>query len=218
MPRPDFSQYVVHLTKESPPFGAKHHANDTELQTISSMSAYDRLVKILNDRTIRATPMPWTDRPAVAFSECPWGSLVDHARQYSAYGVGFTKPHLFAAGGGPAIYLRQDLLKEQNEHATPGFHPHLWSFITPFAPSYAPQTHLDDYWRERSPLDFTHEREWRVPHEFTFEYSQVQFVIVDTYEDVARFPTVLKDEIGRDRFLIMDVYRQIERLWPVHDV
>ena len=67
-------------------------------------------------------------------------------------------------------------------------------------------------------MDFSHEREWRIPHNFTFEYDQVEFVIVNTYEDMAQFPRELKDAVGRDRFLIMDVYRNVERLWPVHHI
>ncbi|WP_204221482.1 hypothetical protein [Pseudoflavonifractor sp. An176] len=51
---------------------------------------------------------------------------------------------------------------------------------------------------------------------FSFEYDQIEFVVLDTYEDMAKFPKELKDEIGRDKFLLMDNYRTIEKLWPVH--
>ncbi|UCC48985.1 MAG: terminase, partial [Gemmatimonadota bacterium] len=160
---------------------------------------------------------------AVAFTECPWGSLLRHAERYSPFGVGFNKYHLFAAGGGPAIYLRQDLLARQQEHVNNlagqgahAFERRVWSFVTPFVPEYAPRVHRDRHWRGRAACDYTHEREWRVAHDFTFEYDQVEFVIVDSYEDVARFPRNLKDEIGRERFLIMEVYREIETLWPLH--
>ena len=67
-------------------------------------------------------------------------------------------------------------------------------------------------------VDYSHEREWRVPHDFTFELDQVEFVVLKTYEDMAQFPKHLKDSIGRENFLLMDVYKTIEPLWPVHNL
>lgn len=96
------------------------------------------------------------------------------------------------------------------------FHPSLWPFVTPFVPAYAPKTVVEKHWKGRKVVDYTHEREWRVPHDFFFKLSQAEFVVVDTYADMAKFPADLKDAIGRDRFLIMDVYRQVERIWPTH--
>jgi hypothetical protein len=43
----------------------------------------------------------------------------------------------------------------------------------------------------------------------------VEFVVVHSYEDVAKFPKDIKDAIGRDQFLIMDVYKQIHSRWPL---
>ena len=222
MNRPDFSNYVVHFTSDRPPLAAKE-VEEEWLKAISEMSAYDRLATILETCMIRATPMPWTNATAVAFTECPWGSLLHHAGQYSAYGVGFEKGRLFAAGGAPAIYLRPDLYNRQASHAKRGhgedamaFHSSLWPFVTPFVPAYAPKRMTDSHWKGRKVVDYTHEREWRIPHDFSFKLSQVSFVVVDTYADVAKFPTEIKDAIGRDRFLIMDVYEQIERFWPTH--
>ena len=110
MPRPDFSEYVAHFTKNAPPFGLKENAEDGSIKAVKG-NATERLVSILTSKKIFATPMPWTNRPAVAFTECPWGSLLDHTKQYSPYGVGFTKAHLFAAGGGPAIYFAHTCMR-----------------------------------------------------------------------------------------------------------
>lgn len=220
MPRPDFSDYVAHFTKDSAPFGSKEHPDDKSLKAVKGDS-YQRLISILTSKNILATPMPWTNRPAVAFTECPWGSLLDHTKQYSPFGLGFKKAHLFAAGGGPAIYLRPHLHESQQDFQSQqkpewkGFHPELYAFITPFCPSYAPKTYKDKHWK-RGPVDYSHEREWRVPHDFSFELKQVEFVIVPDYAAVAKFPKHLKDEIGRDKFIMLEVYSQIEKLWPVH--
>jgi len=148
----------------------------------------------------------------VCFSECPWASLVTHAARYSPYGVGFTKPHIFAAGRGPVYYVRADHWAKQT------WDPHIKTFVTPFWPAYRPAALRVPGFLGGKTVDYSHEREWRVPHDFSFKLDQVAFVVVDSYEDVARFPKPLKDAIGRDNFLMMDVYRQIERLWPVHRV
>jgi hypothetical protein len=220
MPRPDFSDYVAHFTKDAPPFGAKENPEEDAIKAVKG-SAYERIVSILTSQKILATPMPWTNRAAVAFTECPWGSLLDHTKQYSPFGLGFKKSHLFAAGGGPAIYLRPHLHVNQQDFRSEtvpewrGFHPELYAFVSPFCPPYAPKAYMDKHWK-RKPVDYSHEREWRVPHEFSFKLAQVQFVVVPDYEAVAAFPKPLKDAIGREKFIIVEVYSQIEKLWPVH--
>jgi hypothetical protein len=214
--RPDFSDYVVHFTSNRPPFGADEpkNAKYDHLAAISKQNAYERLVAILEGKRIEATPMPWTNSLAVAFTECPWGSLLQHAEVYSPYGVGFKKEALYKAGGGPAIYMRPELRAAQSKHirrydpfALP-FPQEFYAFVTPFVPSYAPDK------KGMKIVDYTHEREWRVPGDFQFTYDEVECVVVNTYDDEARFPRPLKDAIGRERFLIMDNYRQIHTMWP----
>lgn len=224
MPRPDFSEYVVHFTKGSAPLALPEEMQAGDpLAIIPGMTAAQRLTQMLEQRLVLATPMPWTNARAVAFTECAWTSLLDHARRYSPFGIGFHKAFLFAVGGGPAIYLRQDLLQAQRNHvaacaeiANRAFDTQVWAFVTPFVPSYAARAHRDEYWRDRPIVDYTHEREWRVPHNLPFEYRHVAFVIVDTYQDMAAMPGAIKDAIGRDKFLIMSNYRQVEKFWPTH--
>ncbi len=188
--RPDQTDYIAHFT--------------------SGHDAYDRLVSILADATIKAGTLPWTNRPAVCLTECPWTSLIDHARRYSPYGVGFGKHHVFAAGGGPAFYVRADQFKKQQ------WDPHLYTFVTPFWPAYRPPSLRTDEYLGGKTVDYSHEREWRVPHDFKFDLARVAFVILDTYDDMARFPKDLKDKVGREKFILMDIYRKIEELWPTH--
>jgi hypothetical protein len=216
MPRPDFSDYVVHFTKKGPPLGlgvAKKPVD--ELKEIAALSAYDRLQAILEAGVVRATNMPHTDRPCVCFTECVWGSLLDHAERYSCYGIGFHKRLLFEQGGGPVFYMRQDLYEAQREAG--GFDDAVWPFVTPFVPTYAPDDHVEKYRAGRGPIDYSHEREWRVPGDFAFERAKdVSFVIVDTYLDEARLPRELKDAIGRENIILMDNYRKVNALWPWH--
>ena len=71
-----------------------------------------------------------------------------------------------------------------------------------FLPPYRP-SHL----KIGKTCDCTHEREWRVPHDFPFEYKDIEFVILNNYQDMAEFPKELKDAIGREKFILMDNYR-----------
>ena len=187
---PQDSKYLAHFTK--------------------GVNAYDNLVSILQDRIIRAGNLPWTNRPAVCFTECPWSSLLNHARNYSPYGIGFGKHHVFSAGGGPAHYVRADLFEAQE------WADEVYPFVTPFWPSYRPRRLRSEAYLNGMTIDYTHEREWRIPHDFAFDIHRLSFVILDTYEDMARFPRDLKDAIGRNNFILMDVYRKIEELWPTH--
>lgn len=169
------------------------------------------LVDMLTNGRIKANILPWNKRDAVCFTECPWSSLIAHAEQYSPFGVGFEKGRVFAAGGGPAYYVRNDLFSQQDWQGTN------YTFVTPYWPSFRPASKAE-YDKRSHPIDYLHEREWRVPHDFTFTLKQVEFVILPDYGTMAGFPQTLKDGIGREKFILMDVYRKIEELWPVHNI
>ncbi len=206
--RPDFSNYLAHFTTGRPPVSKEE--NNPSLKPTKGKTAYQRLISILQSKKIIASNLPWTGRQAVCLTECPWSSLIDHSRQYSAYGIGFNKPLVFAAGGGPVYYVRKDHWDKQN------WDNHLRTFVTPFWPTYRSKKQRESV--DFGTVDYSQEREWRVPHDLLFEYSHIEFVIVKKYEDMARFPKELKDAIGRDKFIIMEVYTNIERLWPVHNI
>lgn len=208
--RPDFSRYVVHFTNARQPVGTNDPSNPA--LEFTTMSAMEKLINILKTKIIKASTMPWTRKRATCFTECPWSSLLAHTQNYSPYGIGFDKGFLFSRHGGPALYVRTDHYADQQKL---GWAEHIAPFITPFSPPYRPksfsaQTGFD------TTCDYTHEREWRVPHDLPFEYTNVKFIILNTYKDMAAFPGELKDAIGRERFVLMSNYRQIEALWPVH--
>lgn len=210
--RPDFSNFIAHFTSGRGEI--KSGRMPEGFKEKAYMSAKDKLISILTDKKINATPMPWTYANAVCFTECPWTSLVAHTKKYSSYGIGFSKPFVFSRNGGPAFYIRPDHYADQMQEKK--FTKHLWPFVTPFAPAYRP-----DWMKEKHPMadcDFSHEREWRVPHDFQFDYEDIQFVILKNYDDMAKFPKELKDAIGRDRFILMENYKLIETIWPVHKI
>lgn len=203
--RPDFSNYLVHFTTDRPPYS---NSCENSTNVYSEMSAKDRLTNILREKKIVASNMPWTGCHAVCFTECPWSSLIDHTERYSSYGIGFSKPFVFSRNGSPVFYVRADQYKKQE------WHEHLRPFITPFWPSYAPNKKKQQV--DFPVCDYTHEREWRVPHDFSFEYKHIEFIILKNYTDMAQFPKDFKDAIGRDKFILVDDYKNIEKLWPVH--
>ena len=98
------------------------------------------------------------------------------------------------------------------------FDEELFSFVTTFAPSYMTAEYRRQFWVGKSHVDFSHEREWRVPHDLDFDLSNVRFVVVDTYEDMAKAPRELKDAIGRENWLIMSNWERVEKLWPIHQL
>lgn len=219
MPRPDFSEYVVHFTKSDRPHCASRADAPDFIPSISQMTTpLARLAAILGERRIRATPMPWTGSPSVCFTECVWGSLLHHAATYSPYGVGFAKSFLFSAGGGPAFYVRQDLYHAQRARGAPydGWAAEVWPFLTPFKPPYASPEHRAAYWTDAREIDYTREREWRVPHDLLFELEEVAFVIVASRDDEETLAEPLAAALGGDRILRMDNYSRISELWPWH--
>ena len=117
----------------------------------------------------------------------------------------------------PDLYHQQvDQFIHKKDSKKKGFFYQIHAFITPFAPKYASQKYLNDN-KIKKPIDYTHEREWRVPNDFKIDYKKIEFVIVDTYEDLAKISKPLKDEIDEKNFIIMD-NRQIEKLWPTHKI
>jgi len=55
-------------------------------------------------------------------------------------------------------------------------------------PEYSSDEHRRLYWGGRDPCDFAHEREWRVPQDFSFQLADVAFLTVASYEDEAARP------------------------------
>ncbi len=96
-----------------------------------------------------------------------------------------------------------------------GITPSGQRFLIATAPAYAAASYRN--LGVRKTVDYTHEREWRVPHDLEFDFTDIEFVVVSRYEDEARMPTAVKDGVGRSKILIMDNYRKVQELWPWRD-
>lgn len=203
--RPDFSNYLIHFTKNSAPVG---RGKSNPAFSLKGKSAEQRLMGILESKIILASDMPWTGQcSAVCFTECVWGSLFAHAKRYSEFGIGFTKEFVFKQGGNPVFYVRPSLFNGQ-QWVEP-----LKGFTTPFAPKYGKERMGDS---GNKTIDYSHEREWRVLHNVTFEYSDIAFIILPAPAYQSTMPTAAQQEIGEGKILFMSNYHKVEELWPTH--
>jgi hypothetical protein len=184
--RADFSDSLVHLTRERREYSSNNFAEQTLLREVS---AFDVLKEILSSGTLRGSGNAGYvkgNRTAVCFSEIPLSAMHLFARppddplerakpaRYRFYGIAVSKRALFEAGGRPVIYL-------------PDSEGH---WIPP-----------DEKWRqvrfEYGVVDFTHEREWRVPGDLDLTKLGVYVIVWSTSEEkaLAKFPTPLAKNI-----------------------
>ena len=161
--------------------------------------------------------MPWTNTRAVCFTECPWFSLLQHVNSYSSYGIGFNKKVVYNKGGNPVFYANPDIFFRD------GWPEEIKGFFTPFVPRYASKEmkkKLGSVRSDKSPksdaVDYSHEREWRILGDFSFDYDEIAFVVLKRVEDLESIPEYIRQEIGLDRFIFIDAYTAVEDLWPTH--
>jgi len=200
----DYSPLVVHFTKDRQMVQHEIIRDGDPLFPYKGAPARQRLVNILTERTIHASPMPWlpTRHDAVCFSECIWESLNQLADRYSRYGIVFSKRLIFDNGGGPALYIRGDVLGATGNQIPAQIQP----FIEPFDPEATLRAGVRNDW--------LHEREWRLPNSLTFIDADIKYVIVDSILDA----TELVRQIGalrlpESKIIPMEVYRNIKEAW-----
>lgn len=208
--RPDFSAYISHFTKDG---DFCHKVQAVEVDAFRKMTAFERLCSILLMKEIKTSIMPWTNTQGLCFTECPWSSLLDHTKNYSSYGIGFTKEFIYRNGGSPVSYVRFKLLNAINKYLSDNkTKASILQFLTPFSPDYD-----TDYAKGKYPrVDYTHEREWRMVENLSFEYSDIAFIIIEKHEDFDLLPRTFKDNFDRNKVIVMNNYRLVEELWPVH--
>lgn len=208
--RPDFSEYLSHFTKD----GDFCNGEQTlELLDFRTMSAFEKLYSILEMKTLKTSSMPWTKTQGICFTECPWSSLLVHTKQYSSYGIGFTKEFIYREGGSPVFYMRfnllQAIIRNIQDNKTK---ENLLKLLTPYSPDFD----TDYAKRKHKRVDYTHEREWRMCKNLQFEYEDIAFLIIEKHEDYDKLPQLFKDSFDRNKIIVMNNYRLVEEFWPVH--
>lgn len=164
--RTDMSAYVYHLTKAEV---------DGDGKVI--LNALERFLKIIGERKLNGSTTEsgfiTGNRKAVCFQDAPISGIVQNVlhensyrdelggkTRYTYFGLGFTKPYIFQNGGRPVLYEEKEIAKK----------------ILP----------KDEWWRivdynlsdEKKIVDWTHEREWRMPtDEFHFDLSKAMLLV-----------------------------------------
>ena len=177
--RSDLSSQLVHLTRT-----AENDGKETRPVHV--------LVKILCDRRIEgsttASGFICGDRPATCFQDIPVYSVSQNIRseeryrleypdakvRYEGIGLMFPKSYVFRKGGRPVIYEDTEVAK-----------------------AMLPQ---DEWWRivkldlsnKRHFVDWTHEREWRVPDGFDFDPRKAT-VLLSSPDAFRRFIKLCKN-------------------------
>lgn len=157
--RNDISSRLTHLTKGATP-----------------KEAFETLLKILEEKKIigstTETGFIIGNKPTVCLQEAPLNAIAENLMyekklreeteckvRYSAFGVRFNKAWIYKKGGRPVIYEDKNLMKE-----------------------LLPES---EYWRivnydlsdKKHMIDWTHEREWRVPDNIEFEYKDIEVLV-----------------------------------------
>ena len=159
--RADFNHSLVHLTRER----SIAVAGPNGQVMVQAVPPFDVLKEIISSGLIRGSGndgyVKGTQK-AVCFSEIPLAAVADFASgpdvekaRYRFYGVAVSKKAAFAAGGRPVIYLPD----EEGQ----------------WIPTEQKWRHVRF---EFAAVDFTHEREWRVPGDFDLTKTPGIYVLV----------------------------------------
>lgn len=160
--RSDITAHLTHLTKSELPI----------------FDDVDTLIKILRERKITGSTTDKGfiigDNPAVCFQEAPLYGVcqnVYHEQQnrkelggksrYHAVGLSFRKDYVFNHGGRPVLYEKTELAKQMLPR--------------------------DEWWRivnfnlenQDKIIDWTHEREWRIKGDFTFDITEAYALLIN---------------------------------------
>lgn len=166
--RSDLSSQVIHLTRSCEIDGKKVGPVDVLMRMLSSGR--------INGST-HESGFVCGNIPATCFQDVPLYSLSQniYAEQqyreavtgvkvrYLGVGLMFPKPYVYARGGRPVVYESTDKAK-----------------------SILPE---DEWWRivrfdlldEDNFIDWTHEREWRIPGGFEFDLEQATVLVPNTF-------------------------------------
>lgn len=182
--RSDFSAGLVHLTK------SKKINNE-------SYSALEILMKILIEQKLEGSTTEsgfiCGDIPAVCFQDIPLYSVCENILyeqklkkemnrsnyRYTGFGLRFSKDYIYRKGGRPVIY---DNTNEAKRYLTEDNHWRIVNF---------------NLSNKDKIIDWSHEREWRVPGYLSFELNEVE-VLIHNYDSYKKFIKLCRDYKDKD--------------------
>lgn len=131
---------------------------------------------------------PSSNNKAICFTESTLQGLEAHNSVYNAkYGVSFKREILFSKGANPAINIRDDLLNKNVECILDG---NSWNAVK----NHIPEPLIPFINIINTKFDATHEREWRVPSDMQFEYSDL-FIVFCPENDFKEFKSIQTDAV-----------------------
>lgn len=175
--RVDITSRITHLTRG---------VNDDE--------AFDKLCKILVDKKINASlGFVCGAKKVTCYQEAPLLSIAENLRfeeymrkkgeskkiRYSAFGLRIHKSDIYKKGGRPVIYGKTEELKNILPKEE-------WWRIVNF-----------DWVGKGEVIDWTHEREWRVPDDYHLSYHRLE-IILSNYEYYKKFIQWCEDNSHMD--------------------
>ncbi|WP_157557821.1 hypothetical protein [Intrasporangium oryzae] len=184
---PDLPDVLLHMT-------GRLGRRNADLPWVG-MSSVDRLASILWSRMVAATLPFGSEWPVVCFTQTTRRAL-SHltlaAGRYDGTGLAFTTESVFAAGGGPAIYIRGDEFVAWQYSSLP---THMKARGVRYWPGSVPTT-ADDVlgMTTHGESQWLHEREWRIPRPtdappewwWAFAPTDVNFLLLKDANDHAR--------------------------------
>jgi Putative abortive phage resistance protein AbiGi, antitoxin len=122
---------------------------------------------------------------AVCFTESTLSGLKAHRDMFGAkYGVAFDRDLLFSKGANPCINIRDSLLRTSFTCEGEAYARSVFNFIPSQLHPFVNVIH--------DGFDATHEREWRVVDDLSFELNEI-FIIFCPVEDFAIFSELQSD-------------------------
>jgi len=137
--RADQTPYLVHLTKSEKPFKERQRTG-----VLDNDVAHLRFENMLRTRQVQDCELPHVSTDscqvrAVCFSEAT--SLDKHAKNYSPWGLAFTKSFLYnARKANPVLYCRPEILRDMKECYKD--QPDYLRYLTPMSPMYADENQM----------------------------------------------------------------------------
>jgi hypothetical protein len=126
-----------------------------------SLDVFEVLLRIIEKKTLRgSTGFVKGGSTCISFTEAPLQVLGEGLSRYSGFGLRFRKAHIFQLGGRPVIYQSDSEFDALPQSLR-------WRHVR-FESASAP------------PIDWTWEREWRLPHEtLPFTEEEIDVVVPD---------------------------------------
>lgn len=106
---------------------------------------------------------------AVCFTESTLSGLKAHRDVFnSKYGLAFSRQYLFNKNANPCLNIREDILKKDLLRTGEIYERYIYNFIPSELHPFVNIIH--------NRFDATHEREWRVPNDLSFNHKDILFL------------------------------------------